>query len=64
MGQLLQFLELSTVVIGFLFGVNPFNQPWIEKGKENIFAMLSKDEFCQKKELLKRLRLDNVCWRL
>ncbi|KJR40592.1 Phosphoglucose isomerase (PGI) [Candidatus Magnetoovum chiemensis] len=63
-GQLFQFFEISTVVIGFLFGVNPFNQPWIEAGKNNIYGMLGKPGFQKERDDIKRMKKDNICWKL
>ncbi|MBF0564122.1 MAG: glucose-6-phosphate isomerase [Nitrospirae bacterium] len=66
-GQLFLFLELSTACLGFLFGVNPFNQPWVETGKKNIYGMLGRTGFqkeMQEIESIKHIIQDSVCWRL
>jgi len=41
---------------GYLLGVNPFDQPGVEAYKRNMFALLGKPGFEEKKkELEKRL---------
>ncbi len=42
LGQLFHFFELVTVFTGILFGVNPFNQPGVEEGKNLTYAMMGK----------------------
>ena len=41
-GQLLYFFELACAISGELLGVNPFNQPGVEKYKTNMFKLLGK----------------------
>ena len=41
-GQLLYFFEKACAVSGMLLGVNPFNQPGVEKYKTNMFKLLKK----------------------
>lgn len=41
-GQLIYFFELSCAMSGCLLGVNPFNQPGVEKYKTNMFKLLNK----------------------
>ena len=42
MGQLIYFFELACAMSGSLLGVNPFNQPGVEKYKTNMFRLLGK----------------------
>ncbi|MEO5360801.1 MAG: glucose-6-phosphate isomerase [Nitrospirota bacterium] len=63
-GQLFMFFEISTTFMGFLFGVNPFNQPWIEAGKNNTFGLLGKPGYQKQKEDVLRMAKENVCWKL
>ena len=42
MGQLIYFFELSCGMSGSILGVNPFNQPGVEKYKTNMFKLLGK----------------------
>ena len=41
-GQLIYFFELACAMSGELLGVNPFNQPGVEKYKTNMFKLLGK----------------------
>ena len=41
-GQLIYFFEKACAVSGMLLGVNPFNQPGVEKYKTNMFKLLEK----------------------
>ncbi len=41
-GYLLYFFEKSCGVSGYVLGVNPFNQPGVEKYKTNMFTLLGK----------------------
>ena len=42
MGELIYFFEKACAVSGMLLGVNPFNQPGVEKYKTNMFKLLKK----------------------
>lgn len=55
-GQLVYFFEKAVGISGHLLGVNPFNQPGVEKYKKNMFALLGKPGYeDMKAELEKRL---------
>ncbi|MCC3375543.1 glucose-6-phosphate isomerase [Cohnella sp. REN36] len=55
-GQLVYFFEIACGVSGYLLGVNPFDQPGVEAYKVNMFALLGKPGFeDKKKELEARL---------
>jgi glucose-6-phosphate isomerase len=41
-GHLIYFFELAVAMSGSLIGVNPFNQPGVEKYKTNMFKLLEK----------------------
>ena len=41
-GHLIYFFELACAMSGKLLGVNPFNQPGVEKYKKNMFKLLGK----------------------
>ena len=43
-GQLIYFFELACAMSGSILGVNPFNQPGVEKYKTNMFKLLEKPE--------------------
>jgi len=42
MGKLIYFFEKACGISGYLLGVNPFNQPGVEKYKKNMFILLNK----------------------
>ncbi|WP_077368933.1 glucose-6-phosphate isomerase [Anaerosalibacter sp. Marseille-P3206] len=42
LGKLIYFFEKSCAISGYLFGVNPFDQPGVEKYKKNMFRLLGK----------------------
>lgn len=55
-GQLIYFFEYACGLSGLLLGVNPFNQPGVEDYKVNMYALLGKPGYEEKKaELEKRL---------
>ncbi len=56
LGQLFYFYEFACGVSGYMLGVNPFNQPGVESYKKNMFALLNKPGFEERRaELLRRL---------
>jgi glucose-6-phosphate isomerase (EC 5.3.1.9) len=56
LGQLFYFFEFACGISGYLLGVNPFDQPGVESYKANMFALLGKPGYeDRRKELLKRL---------
>lgn len=55
-GYLVYFFEKACAMSGYLLGVNPFDQPGVEAYKVNMFALLGKPGFEEKKaELEQRL---------
>jgi glucose-6-phosphate isomerase len=56
-GYLVYFFEKACAMSGYLIGVNPFDQPGVEAYKVNMFALLGKPGYEEKKaELEKRLK--------
>ncbi|MTI81835.1 MAG: glucose-6-phosphate isomerase [Firmicutes bacterium] len=56
-GHLVYFFEKACGISGYLLGVNPFNQPGVEAYKKNMFALLGKPGFEERKaELEQRLK--------
>ena len=49
LGHLIYFFELSCAMSGKILGINPFNQPGVEKYKTNMFRLLGKPEYEIKK---------------
>lgn len=43
-GQLIYFFEKACAISGNILGINPFDQPGVEKYKENMFKLLGKYE--------------------
>lgn len=57
LGQLLYFFEYACAISGYMLGVNPFDQPGVEDYKNNMFALLGKKGFeDRKKHILAHLR--------
>ena len=48
-GHLIYFFEKSCAMSGMLLGVDPFNQPGVEKYKTNMFKLLEKPGYTDKK---------------
>lgn len=42
LGELIYFFEKACGISGYMLGVNPFNQPGVESYKKNMFALLGK----------------------
>jgi len=50
MGQLFLFFELVTAVTGMLHGINPFNQPGVEEGKNLTYGIMGRKGYEDKKK--------------
>lgn len=56
-GYLVYLFEKACGISGYILGVNPFDQPGVEAYKKNMFALLGKKGFLdRKKELEKRMK--------
>lgn len=56
LGRLIYFFEKACALSGYMLGVNPFDQPGVESYKKNMFALLGKPGYEDKKaELEARL---------
>lgn len=56
LGELIYFFEKACAISGYMLGVNPFDQPGVESYKKNMFALLGKPGFEDRKaELEARL---------
>jgi len=42
LGELFFFFEMLTTITGYLYNINPFNQPGVEKGKKYTYEFLEK----------------------
>lgn len=64
MGQLFYFFEIATAYAGFLYGVNPFNQPSVEEGKNFTYGMMGRPGYEAKREEVERARLKKDAFKL
>lgn len=46
-GQFIYLYEVTTSFAGALFGINPYNQPAVDLGKEATFALMGKEGYCK-----------------
>jgi len=44
-GQFIYLYEVTTSIAGALFGINPYDQPAVELGKEATFALMSREDY-------------------
>lgn len=51
-GHLVYFFEKACAVSGYLMGVNPFDQPGVEAYKRNMFALLGKEGYEDRRRAL------------
>ena len=59
-GYLVYFFEKACGISGYLLGVNPFNQPGVEDYKKNMFALLSRSGFEERRKYLEaRVKLED-----
>ena len=52
-GHLVYFFEKACAMSGLLLGVNPFNQPGVEKYKTNMFTLLEKPGYTRNENIHK-----------
>ena len=64
MGQLFHFLELATAFTGLLYGINPFNQPGVEEGKNLTYGMMGEKGFETKRKEVEDHREKRARWRV
>ncbi len=50
LGQLFHLFSIATAMTGFLYGINPFNQPGVEEGKDLTYGMMGKKGYELKKD--------------
>lgn len=56
LGQLFMFFELGVVYLAEMLGVNAFDQPGVEEGKQMIYALLGRAGFADKKQEIEALK--------
>jgi len=64
MGQLFHFFEMATAFTGFLYGINPFDQPAVEEGKNFTYGMMGRKGFEAKKAEVEKARKDKKRWKV
>lgn len=64
LGQLFMFFEIATAFTGLLLGINPFNQPGVEEGKNYTYGMMGKKGFESKKAEVEEAREDKSRWQM
>jgi glucose-6-phosphate isomerase len=64
LGQLFHFFELATAFTGSLYGINPFNQPGVEEGKNLTYGMMGKKGFEAKRKEVEKHRKKRSKWRV
>lgn len=52
LGYMIYFFEMACAISGYMLGVNPFNQPGVESYKRNMFALLGKPGYEDRKAAL------------
>ncbi len=62
LGQLFMFFEIVTALVGFLLGINPFNQPGVEEGKNFTYGMMGKKGYDAKRQEVEAARQKKPCW--
>lgn len=60
LGQLFHFFELVTALTGILIGINPFNQPGVEEGKNLTYGMMGKTGHDEKKKEFMEYRTKKI----
>ena len=52
-GQFIYLFEVTTSIAGLLFGINAYDQPAVELGKEATFALMGREDFADLAEKIK-----------
>ncbi len=48
MGKLFMVYEMATALSGYLYGINPFDQPGVEEGKRLTYGLMGREGFQEK----------------
>ena len=60
LGYLIYFFEKACAISGYMMGVNPFDQPGVESYKKNMFALLGRSGFEERRKYLEaRVKLED-----
>ncbi len=49
-GQLLYMFEVQTAIVGKMYGIDPFDQPGVEAGKINAYALLGRSGYEERRK--------------
>jgi glucose-6-phosphate isomerase len=63
LGQLFHLFELSTAFTGYLYKINPFNQPGVEEGKNLTYGMMGKKGFEDQRKEVEEHRKKRGKWK-
>jgi glucose-6-phosphate isomerase len=55
-GTFFLYYELTVMAMGFLYGINPFDQPGVELGKVNTYALMEREGYEEQKEHIESLK--------
>lgn len=64
LGQLFQFFEIATAFTGILMGINPFDQPGVEEGKNYTYGMMGKKGFDLQRAEVEKARGNKTRWNI
>ncbi len=64
LGQLFHFFGLATAFTGFLYRINPFDQPGVEEGKNLTYGIMGKRGFEAKRKEVEDYREKRGKWRV
>ncbi len=64
LGQLFHFFGLATAFTGFLYRINPFDQPGVEEGKNLTYGIMGKKGFEAKRKEVEDYREKMGKWRV
>ncbi len=64
LGELFYFFEIAVAYTGFLYGINPFNQPSVEMSKNFTYGMMGREGYEQQRKEVEEARNRVTCWRL
>ncbi|MDP2166910.1 MAG: glucose-6-phosphate isomerase [Thermodesulfovibrionales bacterium] len=64
LGQLFFFFEIATAFTGFLYGINPFDQPSVEEGKNFTYGMMGRKGYEEKRAEVQEARKKKAGWKV
>lgn len=64
MGQLFHFFNIATAFTGFMYDIDPFNQPGVEEGKNFTYGMMGKKGFEARRLEVEKEREKKACYKV